>query len=402
MKNIFKLLSLLLFMCCIASCDSDSNNDNLNPGETTDNPLTISASGDNIVLNEDKSEEVALTFTWNTGNNRGEGTSLSYLFKVDIAENQFQTAIETEEMPEGVFSRSFTHRELNELLLDYWEVQPAKSARIEARVIATVTGPHFIKPEISDVVVTVTPFAPRVIETNKMYAVGTAVPGGQIEMSRAIEDPYVFAYKGLLQEGKIKFPLSLDASADIVSSRTPNLTIDDGTMMPVLLATSGTPDNSWLIPNAGTYVVVINTKEKTVVFYSEATAIKPKYDNVYMIAEAVPGGGKDWDVDNPLSMTQSIANPNIFVFNETLDAGEAGKPSGRIRFPIEKGVGWGYKGLTTPDGLMVPVTKGKTYTVYQFVAGSPEYPDNYWQILDGDINLIILDTEKMTIRFMSR
>ena len=92
-KNIIPALLLILI-----GCQDDMERYVLDkPADT----MHLSVSSDNIVLDQDKKEEVALIFTWSKATDRGEGTVLTYFFKMDIANNNFETSIDKIEIPAG-------------------------------------------------------------------------------------------------------------------------------------------------------------------------------------------------------------------------------------------------------------------------------------------------------------
>lgn len=391
MKPIYKLLNLLIFVGLFMSCGDD---DKITE-EFFDNPLVVKASEETVSLEENKNEDTALTFSWNTGSNRGEGTSLSYLFKMDLTENNFENPTETEDLGSNTFSKDFTHRELNELITEKWRKKPNEEVSLTVRIIAKVDGPRFIKPEISEVTVNCIPYAFKTIETDQVFMVGDALPSGEtsIKMVQAVENQHLYAYKGILKPGKIKFPLSLDHNCDIISAREADSPLKDGVDMPILLAHEGNPDNYWKIPSEDEYTIVIDVKNMNIIFRSSKTSITPKYQHVYMIGEGVPGGGKDWDINNPMELTQSIANPNIFTFKGTMDFGSPSNAQGRIKFPLQKG-GWAVEYLVSKEAKQT-VIPNVPMPVYLTFSGEM---DNYFNMV-SPTNLIILDTDKMNVVF---
>ena len=68
-----------------------------------------------------------------------------------MADNNFETSIAKVEIPEGVQSISYTHKEMN-ALLSGWKVTAGETAMLEAEIIAEVSGGSvYMKPEISKV-----------------------------------------------------------------------------------------------------------------------------------------------------------------------------------------------------------------------------------------------------------
>ena len=165
-KNIIPALLLILI-----GCQDDMERYVLDkPADT----MHLSVSSDNIVLDQDKKEEVALIFTWSKATDRGEGTVLTYFFKMDIANNNFETSIDKIEIPAGTNSISFTHKELNNLLAK-WKVEKGKEVTLAAEIIAEVSESKvYMKPEVSVVEFAITGFE---TEPRDLFIVGTAIEG---------------------------------------------------------------------------------------------------------------------------------------------------------------------------------------------------------------------------------
>ncbi len=125
MKNIKNIISFIIISLVFFSCeDKGLENEDWLEDPNFPNPLTMTLCSKEIVLNKDNEDATAITFTWTKGNDRGAGTSLTYFFRMDLTGNNFgegaapgtSTTI-TEEIPAGVFTKSYTVGELNALLL---------------------------------------------------------------------------------------------------------------------------------------------------------------------------------------------------------------------------------------------------------------------------------------------
>lgn len=141
-KVYYFLISLMLigFIAC------DKNNDGPDP-----DALVLEMSADSVYLDRASADEVALTFTWNEGIDRGPENSITYLFRmVRLGEDFNEDSIDPIEVPsEGLREVRFTHQELADLLSDKWGIFPGAEQALQARVVAKVNGPVFIYPEIS-------------------------------------------------------------------------------------------------------------------------------------------------------------------------------------------------------------------------------------------------------------
>lgn len=144
MKVIYKITCILLFGIFFIACSDDDGNN------VQGDALILKASSDTIILNEDKADETALTFTWNKGIDRGPENTIVYIFRLDIYGKDFTTSTDPVEIPaDGERLIAYTNRDLNDLITKKWNYYPGDDVRLQARVVAKVIGPKFIYPEIS-------------------------------------------------------------------------------------------------------------------------------------------------------------------------------------------------------------------------------------------------------------
>lgn len=398
------LFSILLISVVFGSCSSNEEDSILFVQQ-----LAINSSSGSIVLEESKAEETALVFSWNEGADRGEGTSLSYLFKMDVAGRNFETTIEPEQMNEGVFSRSFTHEELNNLITDYWSLKPDAQLTIEARVIAKVDGPRFIKPEVSTIQVNVMPYKLKVYEVEELYAIGSALQSGgsPVKMTQTVEDLNSFVYKGTLGTGDIMFMLSATGEGDVITAPEPGIAIEDGSPIDFSFSNKGIGSaNRWVVDEAGEYTIVVNARTKKVTFRSPKTAIVPLHEGIWLIGEGLPGTENDWNITNPVRLKRSIANPNIFTYEGELEwTPGTNTQRGGVKFLLGYGsfdVDWlSPISRFSPGEVGVAVIRGKPMDVYHNKK-SPESSDTYWLVTEPNTNVIVLDMENMLVTFLSR
>lgn len=161
--NLFVILVLIPFFC-MASCSKDENNDGDDDGGggQQGDPLEIKASTSSSVnLSQSRENEVAVTFTWNKGANAANNANVVYTFELDIADNNFISSIPAEQINEGVFSKSFTVKELNKLIIDYWKIHQTSAVALDARITAKVISGSYVKPETSTVRVNVRSYTPE-------------------------------------------------------------------------------------------------------------------------------------------------------------------------------------------------------------------------------------------------
>ncbi|MDC2624422.1 SusF/SusE family outer membrane protein [Bacteroides ovatus] len=365
MKTILKLLMLLFItMCSITSCDDDDNH------LPTGDALTISVPESSIVLTQDKRNETAVVFTWNKGLDRGEGTSITYCFEMDLANNNFETAIPLEELGPDVFEKSFTVRELNELVLNYWKQEAYGPVKLEAKVIARVEADKFIKPEVSKITINVTPYY---IYTMPIYIFGDATSAGW-DVAQAIQmteiDPGIkYSYKGTFTAGEYRFIEGQDSEIPTYERGNTENNI-------IFVEKEQSSYNNFKIEKDGKHEVTINIVEGTheVLYY-------PEYERVFMVGDATPNG---WPIEKAYELIWTKGTDE-FVYEGLLN-------TGRLKFPLD------VREWSTP--FLMPMTQVETDLSKTEVQVVPTGGvDNQWEITEAAFYRITLNLSTMTIHF---
>jgi hypothetical protein len=171
-----------------------------------DNKMNVKPSAESVVVEKDKADETALTFTWDEAYSYGPNYTVEYsvvLKRADLPE-EFHTE------PETVAGRSYsvTGTVLNELLAT-WKVVPGEAASLDFEVIATSTGPKYRLPEVSTATVSVTgydinnhltmivtrggresayPMSETVVATDKFQWDGELLTGDRVRFVRSMAD----------------------------------------------------------------------------------------------------------------------------------------------------------------------------------------------------------------------
>lgn len=159
--NIFLLLILIPIMGIANSCSDgeDGEEQNNGGGETNGESLEIKASKTSLTLLQENESDDAITFTWNKG--KTTDREVNYFFELDVANNNFVTSIPTEQITNGVFSKTFKVKDLNKLVIDYWKKQQSSSVELEARITTKVVSGDYVKPETSTVKISVRSYIPE-------------------------------------------------------------------------------------------------------------------------------------------------------------------------------------------------------------------------------------------------
>ena len=355
----------------IMGCQDETERITLDSPQDT---MGLKVSSSDVVLNQDLGNEEAISFTWGSAANRGEGTKLTYYFKMDMADNNFETSIAKVEIPEGVQSISYTHKEMN-ALLSGWKVTAGETAMLEAEIIAEVSGGSvYMKPEISKVQFSVTGYY---IEPRDLFIVGTAVEemdAAALKMKEVISEQK-YEWGGHLKQGDFKFIKSR-------TSLTPSYTkgADDNTL--VYNETDDGTETLFHIDKDGYYFITVDVEKLTIASeYPESI-----YEKVWAIGDATPAG---WQPFSAVPLTK--INNIQFVYEGDLYAGE-------LKFPLELDENY-YMSYLMPkthgtepggDNTMEYVEKEKAKT-----------HDYKWKITESQTGIykIILDTYLMEITF---
>lgn len=365
MKTIRSYLLLLSIMTVYAACNDDSYHHFtlVTPPDTME--LTTLQTED-IVLNEDLNNEVALTFEWKAAADRGEGTAITYFFKMDIANNNFASSIPKIEVSAEQRSISFTHKELNDLITNVWKVHPGDAVELEAEVIADVTTyPQYLKPEISKKIVNVTSY---ILKPRDLFLLGTATenedPQKAIKLSTlTINKEYTWT--GNMKPGTFKFVEELGKLLPSYNKGKDNNTL-------VHRTEESAPDELFTVDKEGMYAIYVNIEDMKV------TCTPVPYPEVYMVGNATPA---NWEMNNAILMQWDYVQ-GAYVYEGELYAGE-------MKLPLKKD--WNYDTLMPVEAGANPLEDKRV----ELVVGAD--PDKKWNIAEDGNYRMILDVNAMTI-----
>ncbi|WP_084679061.1 SusF/SusE family outer membrane protein [Flavobacterium reichenbachii] len=382
MKNIKNIISFIIMSLILVSCeDKGLENDGWLQDPNFPNPLTIDLSKKEVVLAKDNENANAITFTWTKGNDRGAGTSLTYFFRMDIQGKNFsegltpdETTAITEEIPAGVFTKSYTVKELNSLLLKNFKRPGGVVTNLEVQIIARVNnGVQYQKPEVSTSGFAVTSFSPGPLP---LFMVGDAISGswdystGKILPEKTERTIYNFI--GDFTIGSFKV-------IEKPSSELPSYDPIAGNKIVYNETSPRTADNVFKVAEAGRHSFYLDIDKEIYAF-----GYVP-YENVYMVGNAITGIG--WDIGKAKPMTWDPKNPEVFIFAGQFDAGE-------FKLALDLG-NWGGRFLMPAvNGTVIKGNANDNTTVQLMPNGSP---DNKWVIETTGQYELTVNPAKMTI-----
>lgn len=357
----------------IMGCQDETERITLDSPQDT---MGLKVSSSDVVLNQDLGNEEAISFTWGSAANRGEGTKLTYYFKMDMADNNFETSIAKVEIPEGVQSISYTHKEMN-ALLSGWKVTAGETAMLEAEIIAEVSGGSvYMKPEISKVQFSVTGYY---IEPRDLFIVGTAVE--EMDATKALKMNEVlseqkYEWGGHLKKGDFKFIKSR-------TSLTPSYTrgADNNTL--VYNETDDGTETLFHIDKDGYYFITVDVEKLTIASeYPDGN----DYQNIWIIGNATPAG---WNVPSTIELNKK--NQVEFEYKGPLYEGE-------LKFMLQNDKGF------ECDYLMAETNGASIFSTKMIRKNYPETNDandTKWKVNLSETGnyRITLDTYMMEITF---
>lgn len=382
MKNIKNIISFIIMSLVFVSCEDKGleNVDWLKEPNFT-NPLTITLSSKEIVLSKDNEDEKAITFTWTEGNNRGDGTSLTYIFRMDIAGNNFgkganpeaSTTI-IEEIPVGIFTKSYTVKELNSLLLKNFKRPGGVITNLEVQIIAQVNNSkQFQLPEVSTFSFTATSYSPGPLP---LFMVGDAISGGwDYNTGKSLPEKTertIYHFIGDFSMGSFKVVAKAGSELPSYDPIAGNKIIYNET-------NPRTEQNVFKVAEAGRHSLYLDIDQEIYAF-----GYVP-YENVYMVGGAITDIG--WNIDKARPMTWNPKNPEVFIFKGQFDVGE-------FKLALDQG-NWGGRFLMPAASGTVIKGEASDNTTMQLMPNGQ--PDNKWIIETAGQYELTVNPAKMTI-----
>lgn len=346
---------LLLFgALCAAACSEDFAEEN--KGDT---PLSLSASTQELVLDERDATQTALTFNWTTGSNRGTGAAIDYKFEIAPEGTEYADGY-AEQMGRRVYERSFSVSNLNDFLRTQFAAQPGAAASYRARITALVAGTEM--EQTAETAFTATPYEPV---TRTLYLIGDATPNGwsadnATEMKRA--QAGLFTWQGKLNAGEFKFITTL-------GQFSPSYTKDPNAADDWTLVCDDEADVKFTIAEAGGYLVTADLLNLRLEL-SPVDLNEPPYKTLFFVSEA-----NSWSFE---PMTQDPLNPFIFRYGAEIG-------NGQFKFGTSEG---SWENMYKTDTDNAPYTN----TTVVFVSGyDPDCKWFLWEDTPGKPFKIALD-----------
>jgi len=221
----------------------------------------------------------------------------------------------------------------------------------------------------------------KLVETSapdSLFIVGSATPiGWNIDQAMPLNmDPNnsnIFTWEGILVPGEFKFPVNrnTDWAQDMMMRDTEN----EGLFYHHIGGESD--DVSWTVSegDSGKYYIVLDFVTMTI----DITKLGATPDELYIFGSATAVG---WSVDQSIQLERNVDNPNQFIFDGNLVAGE-------FKFPVNRQSDFG-------QDMMMKDTANEGH-FYHHIGG--EADDSKWVLEEGEEGLyhIVLDFTDMSI-----
>lgn len=305
----FSKLSLL-FLIAIVSITCSDDPDNYASRNVYD--LKLTASTNEVVLNENTPDEVALSLEWTPAKDLGYDYIMTYVYEADLGVAKPTGSKDgiKEYEDDNIFKRSYTHKQLQEMLVDDWLQLTSTKTSMSFTVTATYGGPSVVVPDISSVSVNIKTYGAKQFLADKLYMSGTAVGDTDMEMTPSKSNAKIYVFTGAFSAGKINFPITYgdEVKDNAISPLSASQVITDLPMDAVVLDknTAG----SWVIEEAGDYRVTVNLVSKTVTIIPAGEILD--FEKIYLSGTAL---------DTEIEIAQTLEDENIYAFRGDLKVG---------------------------------------------------------------------------------
>lgn len=363
MKASIKTLPLLLLaVACQQKVDNEKSLHNFS--------IEMTASTQEIILDESKADQVALTIEWTEAADYGDDYITTYEYIVDHATSQASAIKEYED--EGNFIRSYTHKELQDMLVNRFGQKTSTRGILRFTISANFSGPALIIPDQASVEVRVKTYGAKQFAADEVYMGGSAV-GEPVKLT-AGSNPDVFKWEGNLLAGQLNFPVKLDDESNLIVPAGESTITKDPMPATVVESTVG---GGWNIVNADSYRVTLNFANQTVSIIPLADIFE--LDKLFLAGSAIGA--------EPVEIQPCLEREGLYAFRGELKAGA-------LYMPIE------FDGASTqaivPSAAFADGVAGAFTQTTMSTAESKA-----WNIPSDGVYRIVVDTDAKTVAIYS-
>ncbi|MDE7407659.1 MAG: SusE domain-containing protein, partial [Muribaculaceae bacterium] len=266
--------------------------------------IQLSTSTSYVVLDESKPDDVALTVEWNEAHPYGSEYITTYQYQMDAVGSKASAVKEYED--DGMYCRTYTNRELQNLLIEHFGCLTSTLTELNLTVTASFEGPRVVIPDIATATVRVKTYGAKQYLADRLFMGGTAVGDNRVELTPTSATSGIYNWNGALNAGKINFPVIYGDEDNAISPATADAPID-GAEMPAVMVDAADA-NYWVIPADGNYRITINMNAHTVKIVDAGSIIE--MDRLLLAGSAV--GAEEIEVTRaPVSYTYLRAHGRL-------------------------------------------------------------------------------------------
>lgn len=249
--------------------------------------MTLEASAQDVVLDAEEVDKVALTLTWTPAREMPDDYLVTYVTFLDVEGNDFSNAVR-QVVDDGVFTKEYTTQELQNLLVEKWNKNYSRAVNMQFKVIAKWEGGEkYVMPEVRTVDFSVRPFRPLTFDADRIFLSGDAMTGTTRKpMGKTPESDYIYAEEVYLRAGEMTIPIEYQGMTSYICPADGSVEVPDNDQ--VGSKPAGTQYNAvvkelkadatlpaWNIPVEGYWRVIIDIENKTVKFFSPKNRLEP-------------------------------------------------------------------------------------------------------------------------------
>lgn len=249
--------------------------------------MTLEASAQDVVLDAEEVDKVALTLTWTPAREMPDDYLVTYVTFLDVEGNDFSNAVR-QVVDDGVFTKEYTTQELQNLLVEKWNKNYSRAVNMQFKVIAKWEGGEkYVMPEVRTVDFSVRPFRPLTFDADRIFLSGDAMTGTTRKpMGKTPESDYIYAEEVYLRAGEMTIPIEYQGMTSYICPADGSVEVPDNDQVDSKPA--GTQYNAvvkelkadatlpaWNIPVEGYWRVIIDIENKTVKFFSPKNRLEP-------------------------------------------------------------------------------------------------------------------------------
>ena len=378
-RGFVKLISILFVSCLLIACNDDPD-DYLSRNKYD---LELTSSVDEIILNENTPDDIALTLEWTPAADLGSDYILTYLYEADLVGKKPTGGADPIKEYEdgGVFRRSYTHKELQEMLVDDWLQLTSTTASIQFTITASYKGPALTVPDVSSVSVKIKTYGAIQFSADKLFISGSAIGGEDVEIAKSSSNAQIFVYNGHLSVGTFNFPVIYrdQVKENTISPLTAQQEVTGDAM--AAEAKKKEAAGVWVVKEAGDYRVSVNFANRTVSVISASDILE--FDKLYLAGTAI---------GNEIELARTLENDAVYAFKGELSPGSLYLP---MLFNGEKELSM------VPDAAgNNDIDDGKTVSFAQNQTATAA-TSNHWNIKTAGTYRIVVDADTKTVTIYS-